>query len=66
MWLLYLVLLFVVVGAHAMLYVLFKAGVEESKKPVPEHIKRRRPTQLHTVLAPRFRQQSNLDLWPAL
>lgn len=66
MWLLFLIILSVVLGMHFMIYYLIRAGVQESKKPLPESVRRRRPVQLHTVLHPRFTQQSDLSLWPSL
>ena len=45
MWAVYLAIAFVVISAHGLLYLLFKVGVEESKKPVPPHIKRRQPRE---------------------
>ena len=66
MWLLYIILLIVMVAAHVMIFYLVKAGLAESKKPLPEEVRRRRPIQLHTVLAPRFNQQSEFNLWPSL
>ena len=64
MWLLYLILFCTLIGFHYMLYILIKVGIKESEKPLPPHIRRRRPLELHTVLQSHFHHPDQFSIWP--
>ena len=59
MWVIYLVVVFVVISAHGLLYLLIKAGIEESKKEIPPHVKRRLPREYRAriEMTERFKQE---------
>jgi len=53
------------VGAHWMMYLLIRAGMKQSKKPLPAHIRRRQPLQLRTLPAARPDREMEARIWPS-
>ncbi len=49
-----------------MMYLLIKAGIKQSKKPLPPHLRRRQPLQMRTLAAARpNRELEVVRIWPA-
>ena len=51
MWVLYTFLVAIIICLHIMIYILIKAGLKESKRPLPPSMRRRQAVQMRAWTA---------------